>query len=64
MKDYSYLTCTKLKAQVEDDLKNIKDKLVTLVHIKEDEFKNEYSEEYVRKIENVLETIKNLRNIL
>lgn len=49
---------------MEDDLKNIKDKLVTLVHIKEDEFKNEYSEEYVRKIENVLETIKNLRNIL
>lgn len=64
MKDYSYLTCAELKAQVEDDLKNIKDKLVTLVHIKEDEFKNEYSEEYVRKIENVLETIKNLRNIL
>lgn len=64
MKEYSYLTCAELKAQVEDDLKNIKDKLVTLVHIKEDEFKNEYSEEYVRKIENVLETIKNLRHML
>lgn len=61
MENFQHKSVSALICEVRDDLTLLRDKLITLLYIKEDELRNDYMEGCIKELENLLNHTKNFR---